>query len=325
MRHPQHLLKGRVPLCVVALVGGALVLSLIAAPTSDAGAAPKVTATGIITCANEAGTLTFNPPLSTDGTKREHVTLRLQGSGCTTSGSDLTSGPTGEQILARTTGVNSCSTLGFGNLISAKVNYSGARSSGSPVRIAQTKVLSGSEVITGTTGSAAFVHMPLPHHVTGSFPVAYYSASPRSGIRQDDDLGTLGDPPAPTVSLVSPSSGPIGTNVIINGSGFSGTDPSFTATAVAFGGTAATAFTVDNSSEITAIVPALGVAPVDVTVTTPNGPSEVNPGDVFDSSSTYSFSSYADLSVGLSTSELNAQCSVKGGVRSAPVSGSVGL
>lgn len=72
--------------------------------------------------------------------------------------------------------------------------------------------------------------------------------------------------PSPTVSKISPSSGPAagGTSVIITGTGFTG------ATGVSFGGTAASGFTVDSDTQITATSPA-GSGMVTLTVTTPNG------------------------------------------------------
>ena len=53
-----------------------------------------------------------------------------------------------------------------------------------------------------------------------------------------------------SVSGVSPTSGTVGTTVVISGSGFTG------ATTVQFNGTAATSFTVNNDGQITASVPA---------------------------------------------------------------------
>ena len=73
----------------------------------------------------------------------------------------------------------------------------------------------------------------------------------------------------PSVTSVSPASGPTagGTSVTINGTGFTG------ATAVSFGGTAASTFTVNSSSKITATAPAESAGTVDITVTTPGGTS----------------------------------------------------
>ncbi len=81
---------------------------------------------------------------------------------------------------------------------------------------------------------------------------------------------------APTVTRVSPSSGPAGggTSVTITGTNLAG------ASAVSFGTTAASSFTVDTATQITATSPA-GSGTVDVTVTTPAGTSEVSASDQF--------------------------------------------
>jgi hypothetical protein len=81
-------------------------------------------------------------------------------------------------------------------------------------------------------------------------------------------------PPAPTVTLVNPISGPSGTTVTVSGSNFTG------ATAVAFGVNPATTFTVNNATTITATAPA-GSGTVDVRVTTPEGTSATNANDQF--------------------------------------------
>jgi hypothetical protein len=84
--------------------------------------------------------------------------------------------------------------------------------------------------------------------------------------------------PAPTVTGVSPTSGPTaeGTSVTITGNSFT------EATVVKFGATAAPSFTVNNPNQITAIAPG-GVAgtTVDITVTTPRGTSAVSTADHF--------------------------------------------
>jgi len=85
---------------------------------------------------------------------------------------------------------------------------------------------------------------------------------------------TGGSTPAPTVSVVNPTSGPSGTSVNITGTNLTG------ATAVAFGTTPATTFTVNSSTTITATVPT-GTGTVDVTVTTGGGTSALNAGDKF--------------------------------------------
>ena len=76
-------------------------------------------------------------------------------------------------------------------------------------------------------------------------------------------------PPGPLPDLVSilPTSGPTagGTSVVLTGTDFTG------ATAVSFGGVAAASFTVDSSTQITAVTPALTAGAKDVAVTTPYG------------------------------------------------------
>ena len=69
---------------------------------------------------------------------------------------------------------------------------------------------------------------------------------------------------APTISGFTPTSGPVGTGVTVTGTGFTG------ASSVAFGGTAATSFTVVSDTQVTAAVPA-GATTGAVTLTTPSG------------------------------------------------------
>ena len=82
---------------------------------------------------------------------------------------------------------------------------------------------------------------------------------------------------APTVSSVAPSAGPTGggTTVVITGTNLSG------ATAVKFGATAATAFTVNSTTQITATSPAGGAGAVDITVNTAGGTSATSASDSF--------------------------------------------
>jgi hypothetical protein len=84
-------------------------------------------------------------------------------------------------------------------------------------------------------------------------------------------------PPAPTVTAVSPASGPTtgGTSVTVTGTGFTG------ASAVKFGTVAATTFTVNSATQITAGAPAGSLGTVDVTVTTPGGTSATSNADQF--------------------------------------------
>ncbi|MCX2496414.1 MBG domain-containing protein, partial [Pedobacter sp. PF22-3] len=78
------------------------------------------------------------------------------------------------------------------------------------------------------------------------------------------------------VTALSPTSGPAsgGTSVTITGTNFSGT------TAVTFGATAATGFTVNSATQITATAPA-GTGTVDVRITTTGGTSATSASDQF--------------------------------------------
>ena len=82
---------------------------------------------------------------------------------------------------------------------------------------------------------------------------------------------------APTVTGVSPGSGPTGggTSVAITGTGFG------SASAVTFGSTAAASFTVNSATSITATSPAGSAGTVDVTVTAAGGTSVTGSADRF--------------------------------------------
>lgn len=110
-----------------------------------------------------------------------------------------------------------------------------------------------------------------PPHAAGTVDVDMYEAG-----RNPPVLATLAgaftyEAPAtataPTISKVSPASGPTtgGTSVTVTGTNFTG------ATAVAFGGTAATAFTVNGPTSITATTPARDAGAADVQVAAPGG------------------------------------------------------
>ncbi len=75
----------------------------------------------------------------------------------------------------------------------------------------------------------------------------------------------------PTVTSFSPTSGPVGTSVTINGTNFSGV------TAVKFHGTAATTYTVNSTVKITATVPSgATTGPISVTTGAGTGTSSTN-------------------------------------------------
>ena len=92
-----------------------------------------------------------------------------------------------------------------------------------------------------------------------------------------NDLYTYTPPPTPTVTNVSPVSGPTtgGTSVTITGTALTG------ASSVKFGSVAATGVTVNSDTSVTATAPAGQAGAVDVTVITPGGTSTVNANDLY--------------------------------------------
>ena len=93
--------------------------------------------------------------------------------------------------------------------------------------------------------------------------------------------------PVPAVTSVAPTSGTTagGTTVTITGSGFTGS------TAVNFGATAATSFTVNSNTQITATAPSGTAGAVDITVVNPSGTSSTSSNDQYTYTSTGGFTS----------------------------------
>jgi hypothetical protein len=118
------------------------------------------------------------------------------------------------------------------------------------------------------------------YQYTGSFDPETHEARPaiNDNTPGPEELGEYlgaqmaaanleGGEPAPTVGRLSVKTGPAagGTTVTITGTGFTG------ASAVRFGSTDATSFTVNSAKSITAVSPAGTTGTVDVRVITPNG------------------------------------------------------
>ena len=113
--------------------------------------------------------------------------------------------------------------------------------------------------------------------VGGIYPVALTVFAPDGASVGTAQNVVAGTPPAPTVTKLTPVSGPAagGTSVTITGSAFTG------ATAVRFGSTEASGFTVNSATSITAPAPAGTSGIVDVSVTAPGGTSPTVTGDHF--------------------------------------------
>jgi hypothetical protein len=117
---------------------------------------------------------------------------------------------------------------------------------------------------------------------TGTVDVTVTAAGGTSAISAADQFTY---PAVPTVTAVSPNSGPItgGTNVTITGTGFTG--PGINGVTVFFGGSRALSFIVNGATTVTAISPP-GTGMVDVTVSSVNGTSPTSAADQFTYSAT---------------------------------------
>jgi hypothetical protein len=141
---------------------------------------------------------------------------------------------------------------------------------GTIVTLTGTGFTGATAVAFGTTAATSFtvnsdtsITATSPAHVAGPVAVTVTTAAGPSGPQ------TFTYVAAPTLTSIAPNSGPVagGTSVVLTGTGFTG------ATAVTFGTDAATSFTVNSDTSITATSPAHAAGPVTVTVTTPGGQS----------------------------------------------------
>jgi hypothetical protein len=128
-----------------------------------------------------------------------------------------------------------------------------------------------------TVNSATSITAVSPAEPAGTVDVTVTTPEGTSAISSADHFTYVPPGPAPTVTKVSPATGPVagGTSVTITGTNFSGV------TAVKFGATAASSFIVNSATSITTIAPAVPAGKVDVTVTTPNGTSALSSKDHF--------------------------------------------
>jgi hypothetical protein len=111
---------------------------------------------------------------------------------------------------------------------------------------------------------------------THSISVTYNADPNFTGSSGSLSGGQVVNASPPAATSISPNNGPLagGTSVTITGANFIG------ATAVKFGATNATSFTVNSATQITATAPA-GTGTVDVTVTTVGGTSATSAADQF--------------------------------------------
>ncbi|KAJ5613422.1 hypothetical protein N7510_006616 [Penicillium lagena] len=152
---------------------------------------------------------------------------------------------------------------------------SGPASGGNTVTISGTNLLYTTGVTFGSTPASSFavlsatqVAAVTPAGTAGATTVSVTNAAGTSGTLAYTYNGIA----APIITSVSPDNGPAagGNTAVISGTGFTN------ATAVAFGSTAASSFTVVSSTVINAVVPP-GSGAVSVNVTGPGGTSTGGP------------------------------------------------
>ena len=157
---------------------------------------------------------------------------------------------------------------------------SGPATGGTAVIITGTNFLYGASKVSFGSADASFI-VDSDTQITATSPAGTgtvnVTVTTEGGVSVTSSADQFTYIPAPTVSAISPVSGPItgSTSVTITGTNFTG------ATTVSFGSTAATSFSVDSPTQITAISPAGSVGTVDVTVTTAGGTSAISAADQF--------------------------------------------
>ncbi len=209
---------------------------------------------------NNATTITAAAPAGTIGTTDVTVTS-LGGTSAKTASDKYTYTPPPAPAVTSITPSSGPSTGATAVTITG-TNLAGA-----------TAVKFGSTAATFTVNGSTTITATSPAGSIGTIDVTVTTPGGTSTTTAADQY-VYTPPPAPTVTGVSPSSGPStgATSIAITGSSFTG------ATAVDFGATAAT-FTVNNATTITATAPAGALGTIDVTVTTPGGTSVTSAAD----------------------------------------------
>jgi hypothetical protein len=166
-------------------------------------------------------------------------------------------------------------------LVTATSPSAGPLTAGTVVTISGSNFTGATAVKFGTTAASSFtidsdtqITVIAPAHAAGIVDITVTSPAGTSALSSHDKFTYQA---APSVTSLSPRAGPTtgGTSVVITGSNFTG------ASAVRFGTTPASSFTVNSATRITAVAPANSAATVDITVTAPGGTSAVATADKF--------------------------------------------
>ncbi len=187
--------------------------------------------------------------------------------GFTTSASGALTGGSGTITLLAPSGTTFPSTVSDYKVNATAASNASVDSSGNQVIIVVPSNIAASTAVTvAVTG--------VTNPSGGTYTLGVYTSSDFVEVFTPSYTIT---PPAPTVTAISPTSGPTtgGTSVTITGTNF------VTGATVMFGSVTATAVTVGSATSITATSPAEAAGPVNVTVTTPGGTSATSSADQF--------------------------------------------
>ena len=167
-----------------------------------------------------------------------------------------------------------------GPSVSALSPLAGPLSGGTTVAVTGTGFSGASAVDFGvlaasayTVASATQLSATSPAQAAGTVDLTVTTPSGTSATSAADQFSYEA---GPSVSALSPLAGPLsgGTTVAVTGTNFTG------ASAVSFGSTGATSYTVSSATQLSATSPA-GTGTVDLTVTTPSGVSATSAADQF--------------------------------------------
>ena len=161
---------------------------------------------------------------------------------------------------------------------------SGSTAGGNQVTLTGTGFTGATAVTFGATAATSFsvqsatqILATAPAHAAGPVNVTVTTPAGTSTTGAGNQYTYVAPVAAPTVTGLNPTSGSTagGNQVTLTGTGFTG------ATAVTFGATAATSFSVQSATQILATAPAHAAGPVNVTVTTPAGTSTTGAGNQY--------------------------------------------
>src|SRR5262249_50684751 len=160
---------------------------------------------------------------------------------------------------------------------------SGGTGGGPPVMITGSNFLGATGVFFGSTPATSFtvasnisMTATSPPHDAGTVDITVTTYSGTSALTSVDRF-TYNTAGAPTVTSISPTTGTTagGTSVTVTGTNFTA------ANSVLFGGVAASSFTLNSSTSITATSPPQAAGTVDIIVSTPSGSSASSSSDRF--------------------------------------------